>query len=201
MLDAENSYDEQSALEMGQELGELGFTWLEAPLPDMDLAGYRRLTERVEVPILPAGNWIQDLPSFTHALGTSCWTRSRTDVTMAGGFTGARRYLAASEAAGMDCEILSWGNTLVAGANLHLMLGSDLCNYFEQAVPYASYEYGMVDTIRTQSDGHVVAPTAPGLGYEIDWLAMERATIHRLEVQRSTECKHQAPLTDARPGA
>jgi L-alanine-DL-glutamate epimerase-like enolase superfamily enzyme len=81
----------------------------------------------------------------------------------------------------MKCEIMSWGNTMVSSANLHLMLGLGTSTYFEQAVPYASYEYGMHETIRTGADGYVTAPTRPGLGYEIDWEAMEAATIHRID--------------------
>ena len=45
---------------------------------------------------------------------------------------------------------MSWGFTLIAAANLHLMLGFNNCTYYEQAVPYESYEYGMKDVIRTQ---------------------------------------------------
>ena len=63
------------------------------------------------------------------------------------------------------------------------MLGTGLCTYFEQAVPWEPYEYGMHDVIRTQPDEHVVAPSGPGLGVEIDWAAMEAATIHRLDTR------------------
>jgi len=35
--------------------------------------------------------------------------------------------------------------------------------------------------IRTGADGYVQAPQGPGLGYQIDWDAMEAATIHRLD--------------------
>jgi L-alanine-DL-glutamate epimerase-like enolase superfamily enzyme len=181
MFDAENLYDRQSALALARELAEQQFTWLEAPLPDMDLEGYRWLTERSEVDIVPAGNWIVDLPAFERAIETRCWSRSRTDVTLAGGITGAKRFMAASEKAGLDCEVLSWGNTLVAAANLHLMLGSAGCNWFEQAVPYPSYEYGMIDAIRTAPDGRVHARPEPGFGFSVDWEAMERATVHRLD--------------------
>ena len=183
MLDVENNYDLQSALWVGRELADLGFTWFEAPLMDYDLPGYRELTSSVDVPILPSGNWIQDLPPFQHALETRCWSAARTDVTVCGGFTPARKYLSLVEAAGMQCEIMSWGNTLVSAANLHLMLGTGLCTYYEQAVPWEPYEYGMHDVIRTQPDGHVVAPSGPGLGVQVDWDAMERATIHWLDTR------------------
>jgi L-alanine-DL-glutamate epimerase-like enolase superfamily enzyme len=181
MLDVENNYDLQNSLEMAKELADLGFTWFEAPLMDFDLQGYRKLTECSAVDIIPSGNWIQDLPAYEHAVQSRCWTRARTDVTVCGGLTPALKYLAVVKAAGMKCEIMSWGNTMVSSANLHLMLGLGTSTYFEQPVPYPSYEYGMHETIRTGADGYVTAPTRPGLGYEIDWEAMEAATIHRID--------------------
>jgi L-alanine-DL-glutamate epimerase-like enolase superfamily enzyme len=181
MLDVENNYEWQDALEMAQELEDLGFTWFEAPLMDYDREGYRRLTARVNVPIVPSGNWIQDLSAFDHALQTDCWTRARTDVTVCGGFTPAQKYMALVEAAGMKCEIMSWGNTMISSANLNLMLGTGLSSYYEQPVPYEPYEYGMHDAIRTGPDGYVSAPEAPGLGYRIDWDTMYAAAILKLD--------------------
>ena len=42
-------------------------------------------------------------------------------------------------------------------------------------------EYGMKDAIRTQPDGYVYAPQGPVLGLEIDWDAMQAATIPLLD--------------------
>jgi L-alanine-DL-glutamate epimerase-like enolase superfamily enzyme len=181
MLDVENNYEWQDALEMALELEDLAFEWFEAPLMDFDLPGYRRLTQRVNMPIIPSGNWIQDLSAFEHALQSDCWSRARTDVTMCGGFTPAQKYMALVRAAGMKCEVMSWGNTLISSANLHLMLGTGLSSWYEQPVPYPSYEYGMQQTVRTGSDGFVEAPPGPGLGHSIDWDAMRAATIHQLD--------------------
>ena len=181
MLDVENNYDWQSALEMAQELEDLGFEWFEAPLMDYDREGYRRLTARVNVPIVPSGNWIQDLSAYAAALQSDCWSRARTDLTVCGGFTPAQKYMALVASAGMKCEIMSWGNTMISSANLHLNLGCGLSSYYEQPVPYEPYEYGMCDVIRPGADGYVELPQAPGLGCQIDWDAMNAATIHRLE--------------------
>ena len=80
----------------------------------------------------------------------------------------------------MNCEIMSWGFSLNSTANLHLMLTTYSCSYFEQTMPYEPYEYGMIDVVRTQADGYVYAPDKPGLGLDVDWEAMEHATIHSL---------------------
>jgi len=178
MLDVENNYDRKSAFRVARELEELGFGWFEAPLPDFDLEGYCELTRRVNIPILPSGNWIQDLPAFLSALNRHAWTCARTDATVLGGITAARKALGLVEAAGMNCEIMSWGPTLISVANLHLMLSSPFCTYYEQAVPYDSYEFGMKDVIRTRRDGYVEAPQGPGLGVQLDWKRIEATTIH-----------------------
>jgi L-alanine-DL-glutamate epimerase-like enolase superfamily enzyme len=178
MLDVENNYDRSSALRVARELEELEFTWFEAPLPDYDIEGYRDLTSRVRIPILPSGNWIQDLQSFADGLQKHAWTTARTDATVCGGITNARKVMGMAEAVGMNCEIMCWGFTLISTANLHLMLGCPNATYYEQPVPYDSYEYGMTDVIRTDSNGYVSAPNKPGLGVEVDWKAMADATIH-----------------------
>ena len=180
MHDVENNYSHEDALTVARELEALDFTWFEAPFPDFDLDGYRELTRQVNVPIIPSGNWIMDLPAFGQALRSGAWTRARTDITCLGGLTPAREALQMCEQAEMKCEVLGWGNTLISAANLHLMLSNDCCSYFEQSVPYEPYEYGMLDVIRTNADGNVTPPDGPGLGVRVDWEAMDEATVHRL---------------------
>lgn len=183
MLDAENNYDRDGALKVARELDRLGFTWFEAPLHDSDLEGYRALTRQVSIPVIPSGNWIQDLHFFAEALHSKAWGRARTDVAMMGGITQTSKALAMTLAAGMKCEIMSWGYNLVAAANLHMMLAYGNCSYFEQALPFAPYEYGMRDTLRIRQDGHVHAPVKPGLGLEVDWNAIDDATIHSIVIE------------------
>ena len=182
MLDVENNYTREEAMRAGRELADLGFRWFEAPLPDHDLEGYRALTRELSVPVLPSGNWVQDLSLFGEAIRTRTWSTARTDVTMMGGIGPAREAAALARSAGLDCEIMSWGYNLAAAANLHLMLALDNCTFFEQAMPYEAFEYGMVDVIRPGPDGFVTAPERPGLGLRVDWEAMEAATFHAVEV-------------------
>lgn len=181
MHDAENNYDRLGALRVARELDDLGFTWFEAPLPDYELGAYRELTSRVDIPVLPSGNWFQDLPSFAAAIQSGAWRVARTDVTACGGITPARKAMILAETAGMNCEIMCWGYTLVSTANLHLMLAFPNATYYEQPVPYDAYEYGMLDVVRTGADGYVTAPEGPGLGVRVDWKAMEAATLCLLE--------------------
>jgi L-alanine-DL-glutamate epimerase-like enolase superfamily enzyme len=184
MLDAENNYAQAEALRVARELDDLGFTWFEAPLPDQDLEGYAALVRQVAIPILPAGNWVQDLSLFAEAIRRGAWSRARTDVTILGGITPVAEAMALAAAEGMQCELMSWGYTLASAANLHSMLGFSNCSYYEQPLPYETFEYGMKQVVRTGPDGQVRAPGAAGLGLEVDWPAMRAASVHELACGR-----------------
>jgi L-alanine-DL-glutamate epimerase-like enolase superfamily enzyme len=182
MLDVEQRYTRDQALNAAKRLEPLGLTWFEAPLLDTDLAGYAELRRHTAIPILPAGNTVLDLAGVEHGLAIGAWSAARIDVTIAGGITPARKIMALAEAHNTTCELQCWGYTLTQAANLHVMLAYANCRYFEQPAPYSAFEYGALDVIRPDAEGKVRVPDAPGLGIGIDWQAVEAATIHRLEV-------------------
>ena len=180
MIDAENNYDLESSIYVAKKLEKLDFTWFEAPLPDYDFAGYKKITDSVGIKVIPSGNWVLDLQRFSEAINNKVWSATRTDMAMMGGITNCKKAMDLSAAGGLDCEIMSWGYTLVSVANLHVMLSSDNCTYYEQPLPYNNFEFGMKDVLRTNKDGYIHAPTKPGLGMEIDWEKMNEKIIHSI---------------------
>ena len=183
MLDAETRYSHRDALRVARELQDLGFYWFEAPFSDFDLEGYRELRRQVNIPIIPAGTWIMDLYGVNAALTTGAWEAARTNVCECGGITAAAKIMTLAQAAGCQCELECWGYPLHQAANLQTMLGLPNCTFFEQPVPYDAFEHGTVDTIRTRRDGYVYAPEGPGLGLQIDWDAVNAATVLRIETK------------------
>jgi L-alanine-DL-glutamate epimerase-like enolase superfamily enzyme len=182
MLDVEQRYDLAGALKVGKRIAELGFRWFEAPLVDTDVEGYRELRRHAGVPIIAAGNTWLDLQQIGLAIRSGLWSAVRVDATICGGITPIRKIMALAEAHGMTVEIQCWGYTLTQAANLHVMLAYPNCQYFEQPVPYNSFEYGATDVIRTDSEGYVHAPRGPGLGIGLDWKAIERAALLKYQV-------------------
>ena len=178
MLDAENNYNLEDSIYVAKELEKLNFTWFEAPLPDHDFAGYKKITNSVGIKVIPSGNWVADLQRFSEAINNKIWSATRTDMAMMGGITNCKKAMDISEIGGLDCEIMSWGYTLVSVANLHLMLSSNNCSFYEQPLPYETFEFGMKDVLRTSKDGYMYAPTKPGLGVEIDWDKMKTKIIN-----------------------
>jgi L-alanine-DL-glutamate epimerase-like enolase superfamily enzyme len=94
-----------------------------------------------------------------------------------GGITGMRKVGALAEAHGRRMEPHSYGSTLVQAAHLHHMLASRNCTFFEMPVPKGPLDFGMKDVIEADADGFVHAPTAPGLGYEVDWDVISDGTV------------------------
>ncbi|MBL8893065.1 MAG: mandelate racemase/muconate lactonizing enzyme family protein [Rhizobiales bacterium] len=184
MLDVEQRYDLASALKVGRRLGDLDFEWFEAPLVDTDVAGYRELKRQTTVPIIAAGNTWLDLQQLEAAVRADCWSSLRVDATICGGITPIRKVMGLAEANGMNVEVQCWGYTLTQAANLHVMLAFKNCTYFEQPVPYPSFEYGSHNVIRTDKDGYVHAPNGHGLGIDVDWKAIEKASLLKFEVKR-----------------
>ncbi len=80
-------------------------------------------------------------------------------------------------------ELQCWGYTLTQAANLHVMLARPNCGWFEQPVPYPAFEYGVANPIRTDRNGEVRAPDGPGLGVELDWAAIDKATLMKIEAK------------------
>jgi L-alanine-DL-glutamate epimerase-like enolase superfamily enzyme len=182
MLDVEMRYTPADAYRVARELEELDFEWFEAPILDTELRGYQELRRRVNVPIIPAGNWLLAPGLIEAAIQLGCWSSARIDTTIVGGFTPARKIMALAAANSMNVEVQCWGYTLTQAANLHLMLAYDNCTYFEQAVPFGPYEYGSLNFIRTDKHGYVHAPSGTGLGIEVDWDAIRKSSFLSYEI-------------------
>lgn len=184
MLDVEQRYDLDAALKVGRVLGELGYAWFEAPLDDYDLAGYRHLSTRLQVPVLAAGNAITDSRLVAFAASQQCWSRVRVDVMTCGGITPALKIIHHAAASGLKVELQSWGHSLAQAANLHLMLGQPVCSYFEQACEVELFEFATANPIRTNAQGQVTVSQQPGLGLQIDWEQIGRVAQLQLSVGR-----------------
>ena len=172
-LDLDGMYSPDQALCMSQFLDKSGWEFLEAPLPDGDLVGYKKLSNALELDIVCGGNSLPNPQLIGYALEMDAWDRSRFDVTGIGGFTGAGEVAEITRAHGKTCEVQSWGYTLTQAANLHFMLAHPNCTYFEQATPVEKYEFGARQVIRPDSEGLVRPSDLPGLGVEMDWERIE----------------------------
>ena len=172
-LDVDGKYTFDQAICMGNVLDNANWEFFEAPLPDTDLSGYKKLADALDLDVICGGNSLPHPQLIEFALEMGAWDRSRFDVTGIGGFTGAGEVAEVTRAHGKMCEVQSWGYTLTQAANLHLMLAHPNCTNFEQATPFEKYEFGARQVIRPDADGLVRPSDLPGLGVEMDWDRIE----------------------------
>lgn len=176
MLDSSWSYSYTQALEVGRAIEELGYYWYEDPLPTHDIHGYVRLKQHLRIPMLATEITPGGLEALPQWITTGATDFLRGDVVIKGGITGLVKIAHLAEAFGMQCEIHDGYNALNNVANLHVMMATDNCEWFEVLAFNRSGDhslehlsYGLTEPLSIDAEGLIHAPTGPGLGVEVDW--------------------------------
>jgi L-alanine-DL-glutamate epimerase-like enolase superfamily enzyme len=176
MLDASWSYSYPEALRVGQAIEELGYFWYEDPLGDRDIHGYQRLKQHLSIPILATEITPGGLEALVPWITGHATDFLRGDVVIKGGITGLVKIAHLAEAFGMNCEIHDSYNGLCNVAALNVAMAVPNCEWLE-ILPFnapgehslANWNYGLATPVSVDARGYVPAPTATGLGAEIDW--------------------------------
>jgi len=177
MLDSTWSYRYEEALRVGRAIEEMNFYWYEDPLADQDLYNYVKLKQKLDIPILATEYPIGGLDSYIPWITERATDFLRGDVAVKGGITTILKAAHLAEAFRMNFETHHGGNSLNNFANLHVIMAIRNTEFFEVLLPDAMQKYGLVQDITPDGDGFVHAPTAPGLGADIDFELIERKKI------------------------
>lgn len=175
-------YNRHDAFRVARVLDELGFYWLEDPLPVTDLEGLARLREACQVVQVRAHDNAQDIRQVGTMIRHGCM-----DIIGGGpapGITGLMKVAALAEANHMKLEPHDFGG---GNASLHVLLAITNGDYHEVAVPIGSFHEKMypgiyLDVPSIDSEGYTHAPTKPGLGFEFDMNEVERWTAETVKV-------------------
>jgi L-alanine-DL-glutamate epimerase-like enolase superfamily enzyme len=183
MLDAEGTYDRRGAAYVGAALQDIHARWFEAPLPDQDLAGYRKLRNALTIPILPAGDCIWDLRTLTEILRDPPWDAVRSAASLGGGISYGCQLAGLVSGFGVDVELSTYGFGLTQAANLHLMLGLGIGSFFEQPFPSEPWAFGLADAFPFGYGRTYRSPDKPGLGIVLNDEEIDSAAIERFIVE------------------
>lgn len=183
MLDAEGVYDRRGAAYVGAALDDVGARWFEGPLPDQDLDGYRDLRNRVDVPLIPAGDFFWDIRQFAEVLKDSPWDAVRSEAMEGGGIGFLCQLAGLASAFGLESELCTYGFGLSQAANLHVMLGLGTGSYFEQPFPAEPWTFGLTDPFPFGYGAVYRASDQPGLGITLDDEQLESAVVARFVVE------------------
>ena len=177
MLDSTWSYDFPAAVRVGLAVQEMGFHWYEDPLADQDLYNYIKLKQKLHIPVMATEYPITGFDSYAPWIMMQATDYLRGDVAVKGGITTLVKTAHLAEAFRMNYEVHHGGNSLNNVANLHVIMAIRNTEMFEVLLPDGAQKYGLVRDITVDRDGMVHAPTAPGLGYDIDFELIKRKQI------------------------
>jgi L-alanine-DL-glutamate epimerase-like enolase superfamily enzyme len=180
MLDPVNAYDRRGAFRVAEALEELDFYWLEAPVYDTDMQGLTDLTRSFKLQITATESLHGGLRVYAPYVAGHVVDSIRSMGDRMGGISAMRKSAALCEAFNVNYEPHSYGTTLIQASHLHIMLAIHNCDFFELPVPQGILDDGMADVIRVTADGFVDAPVKPGLGYDLDWDAVDHLTVKQL---------------------
>ncbi|MDP6667438.1 MAG: enolase C-terminal domain-like protein [Dehalococcoidia bacterium] len=175
MLDRNHGYTFREALFVGHALDANGFFWFEDPVPANDIESIRELTRRLETPLNMSdttGFLFHEAANFLQ-IGAVRLVRGTVRKI---GITGLKKQMSLVEGFHKFCEIGLAGNSAMNAANLHVMMSSLNCTYFEYWLPREVHQWGVVSQLEINGDGNLDAPTGPGLGVELDedWIASHK---------------------------
>lgn len=170
-------WDFKRALTFARVCEELDVYWLEEPLYQHDYDGYSNLRSQIEVR-LAGGEMLADLHPFRELLSRGALDVVQPDVALSGGILMSRKVAIMAEAHGVDYAPHTWTNGLGLAANLHCMGASPNATWCEYPFEPGSWipearDAMLTSPIEIDPDGWISVPTAPGLGVEVDWEAVE----------------------------
>jgi L-alanine-DL-glutamate epimerase-like enolase superfamily enzyme len=180
MLDSTWAYDYPAAIRVGRAIERLGYYWYEDPLADDDLYNYVKLKQHLSIPILATEYAPGGFTAYAPWIVARATDFLRGDVAVKGGISALVKTAHLAEGFHMNFEIHHGGNSLNNVANLHVAMAIRNCEFFEVLLPAEAQKYGLVNDIEVDSHGMVRAPTAPGLGAQIDFALIERKKVATL---------------------
>ncbi|MDE2005078.1 MAG: muconate/chloromuconate family cycloisomerase [Rhodospirillales bacterium] len=174
IVDANQAWDEPTALACLAELAEMGIRLVEQPLPAWNLAGMARLRARGTVPLM-ADECVFSTHEMLDVVRAGAADVVSLKLVKHGGLRATRDVAAIAEAAGMSL----YGGCLLessVGAAAHLAVFATL-----DRLPWGCEHFGpqiLTEDLVTEplrfADFHIHVPTGPGLGVSLDPAKLRR---------------------------
>lgn len=155
MYDGSAGFDLPDAIYVGEALSEAKYLWYEEPMREFSISAYRRLAERVDVPLLVAETSDGAHMNSADFIASGAATFGvRTSTTLRGGITGAMRTAHLADAYRLRAEV--HGSDI---PNHHLCMAISNTTYYESLVTSNPVKRESA----VDADGFVHAPTGPGI--------------------------------------
>ncbi len=180
MADPVAAYSHEEALRAGRELERLNYYWLEEPLFDVDFHGLRKLTAKLDIPIIGTEVLAGSHYSTAECIATGVVDMVRTDVSWKGGITPVMKTAHLAESFGVKCELHTAIYHPLEVVNLHCCCAISNCEFFELLYPLSYMDFGMKNKLQIDAEGYAHPPQKPGIGVDFDWDFVDSCTVKKL---------------------
>jgi L-alanine-DL-glutamate epimerase-like enolase superfamily enzyme len=171
--------DHPTARSIASRLTELDVLWLEEPLDGGDLTGLAELRAAVPGIRIAGGEMTRTYRELVAALDADAYDVHQPDVVLAAGMLRGRELAELALAKGRWYTPHTWTNGIGLLANLHVAAGVGGGPFIE--FPYdppgwtpERRDFMLAEPIRPGPDGILRVPQGPGLGAELDEVALRR---------------------------
>ena len=187
MVDANQAYNATTAIRIGLELAALNIFWFEEPVNAKDVEGYLQVKSTLPMAIAGGEN-LRTRYEFKDYIGRRAVDIVQPDVVNVGGITEMHRVASMANAFGILCNPHVWGSPVMIAASLHVAAAVPECPPARLPRPYQQEPVMEFDRTPSpiregiaepfdQTGGFLEVPTGPGLGVEIDELAVRQLSV------------------------
>jgi L-alanine-DL-glutamate epimerase-like enolase superfamily enzyme len=180
LTDLNCAYGVAEAVKVAGELEQLGFSWFEEPLDVDDLEGLAEVRARIKLPVVAGECWFNRY-QFKQALLRRSVDTVMPNPARAGGITECLKIAHLCEAFWVDVSWHGVGTGINVAAALQLAAAVPNFRIYERNQLLNPLREGIVASKLEFADGHLLVPSGPGLGVEID-----EGGVRQFEVLRVT---------------
>jgi D-arabinonate dehydratase len=170
LVDANNAYNRLDALKMGRELDRRNIYWFEEPLSPDDLEGCAELRRKIDTPIAVGENeytrW-----GFKQLLDAEAAQVFNADAQVLGGVTEWKKV--ADLAMASHILIAPHGDQEIHAHLVSAVPNGLIVEYYDNNLN-ALKELMFKTSLTLDAGGTVSVPSSPGIGFEINFEALER---------------------------
>jgi L-alanine-DL-glutamate epimerase-like enolase superfamily enzyme len=176
MVDAHGTWSVREAQRFARKVEAYDLAWLEEPVSPDNLAGQAEVRRSTDIPIA-AGESEQTRFAFREMLEARAVDVLQPDPAIAGGLTETRTIAALAASQGLTVAPHLWGSAILFATGLHLCVSTPCATLLEYSRGHNPLLNDLVEEEIAFEDGHLLAPTAPGLG-----LTLRRDFVERVRV-------------------
>lgn len=187
MIDPHCAYTYAEALYVGKAVHDLGYLWLEDPLPPDNVYAYSKLCDKLDIPVLATELTGGSAYGYTQWITERATDMLRGDVALKGGITPLMKIAHLAEVFGLPCEIHAGFNATGNAACLNVIMATASTHWLEVLSPDApgrhsldAFNFGLAEPMVIDGEGWVHAPTAPGLGVDLDFALLRHCQVAEL---------------------